>query len=511
MVPVPYNPNAEFGVAVWAKVFETESQDKADLDHLVADDPAVPGNLGGVQPPNTITETEWQILQTDKMHPSANELKFERQMGMDNQSVTRRYEFYKYFGPYEINTSDGPCTGTNEALCAAADPNNIPFGVGAAVTYDEFGNVVNIDCTTTAIVGDYIGAQNAAANVATPLTANGANLTDGEVGVQYPDRPLIFGGSGGPYSITFSGAGTLPDADPNFNLDSFTGVLHGGVPKGTGTSTFTVDATDLGDASQLAVNATFNIVVVDAVTVDNIVIPDGTENVETSVNLTASGGETPFKWAAGPSAGLQVSLVGNTLSLTATGSGAFDVPVTVDDSLGGTDTKTLHFNVPAAVPPTDTTTETPVAPTETPTNTPPPTSTDTPADTPTCTPTQTPTTTSTETPTNVPTATPTNTPTTTPANTSTQTPTHTPTSTRTVTPTNTPTRTPTATPTVGPTPPPTACGDLDGDGRVTARDVLIEAVAVLFSSNNPRFDINHDGRLTIVDLLIVIRQVGKSC
>lgn len=50
VVPVPYNPNAEFGVAVWAKVFETESPSPADLHHLVSDDAAVPGNLGPVQP-----------------------------------------------------------------------------------------------------------------------------------------------------------------------------------------------------------------------------------------------------------------------------------------------------------------------------------------------------------------------------------------------------------------------------------------------------------------------------
>jgi hypothetical protein len=135
------------------------------------------------------------------------------------------------------------------------------------------------------------------------------------------------------------------------------------------------------------VDATFNITVVDAVTVDNIVIPDGTSNVETSVNLTASGGETPFRWAAmAASAGLQASVFGNTLSLTANGPGAFDVQVTVDDSLGGTNTKTLTYNVLAApidtatptntaVPPTDT----PMPPTDTPappTNTPvPPTDT----------------------------------------------------------------------------------------------------------------------------------------
>ena len=403
VVPVPYLANAEFGVAVWAKVFETESPNAADLHHLVSDDEAVPGNLGLVPNPNAVTEIAWQILQTDKMNPTKNELSSGKQIGNGNESVTRRYEFYKYVGPYEINSSDGPNTGTNEALCAR---------VGADGTHGSGVNAgAGIDCSTLVVVGEYIGAQMAAADVATPLSANGADLPDGEVGVPYPDRPLIFGGSTGPYSITYSGAGTLPAADAGneFTLDSLTGVLNGGIPNGTGTSTFTVHATDLVEPAQPAVDATFNITVVDAVAVDNIAIPDGAKNVATTANLTASGGASPFKWTAvSASVGLQASVLGNTLSLIANNTGAFQVQVTVDDSLGGTDTKTLTYNVAAAGVPTPTSTST-----STPTSTPTPTTTATPTDTPTSTstPTQTPTETPTLTATPTPTSTPTSTPT----------------------------------------------------------------------------------------------------
>lgn len=415
VVPVPFLPNAEFGIAVWARVFETESPSQADLHHLVSDDPAVPGNLAGAPSPNpVVTEIEWQILQTDTMNPSVNELTSERQMGSGNESVTRRYEFYKYVGPYDINSADGPNTGTNEALCTSVGPDGVKGGVGStATTYDANGNVLNIDCSATVVVGPYIGAQNAAANVAMRLSANGANLADGEVGVRYPDRPLIFGGSGGPFSIAFSG-GTLPAANAGneFTLDQTTGVLKGGIPNGPGTSTFTVHATDLVEPSQPPVDATFNIIVVDAVTVDTIVIPAGAENVQTTVNLTASGGETPFKWGAvSASAGLQASVFGNTLSLTATSPGVFDVQVTVDDSLGGTDTKTLTYTVTApALPtstPTDTATSTPTHTPITPEGTPTQIPTHTPTHTPTTapTPTQTAITAASSTPTIVPSAT----------------------------------------------------------------------------------------------------------
>ncbi len=423
VVPVPYLPDAEFGVAVWARVFETESSGAAELEHLVADDVAVPGNLGPEPNPNAVTEIEWQILQTDTMNPTANELASERPLGSGNESVTRRYEFYKYVGPYDINSADGANTGTNEALCAAVGPDGL-HGVGSATVYDANGVASNVDCSATIVVGDYIGAQNAAANVAMPLSANGANLVDGEVGVRYPNRALIFGGSGGPYSITFSG-GTLPaaNAGDEFTLDALTGTLNGGIPNGTGTATFTVHATDLVDPSQPAVDRTFNIAVVGAVTVDDTVIPEGAENVATSVDLTASGGETPFRWTVvSSSAGLQASVLGNTLSLTASASGAFTVQVAVADSLGGTNTKTLTYNVSGAGLPTATPTETPTSTmtsAPTPTGTPIPTPTITATIPPTDTPVPPPTPTATET--TVPTGTPTHTPPPSPTTTATQT------------------------------------------------------------------------------------------
>ncbi|MBI3784511.1 MAG: hypothetical protein HY270_14040 [Deltaproteobacteria bacterium] len=440
VVPVLYLPNAEFGVAVWAKVFETESPNKAELHRLVSDDEAVPGNLGPVPNANAVTEIAWQILQTDTMNPTANELTSSKQMGNGNESVTRRYEFYKYVGPYDVNSSNGPNTGTNEAICASVAADGL-HGVG-------FNAGFNVDCSSLVVVGEYIGAQMAAADVATPLSANDANLVDGEVGVPYPDRPLIFGGSGGPYAIAFSGAGTLPATDlgNEFTLDSLTGVLKGGIPKGTGTSTFTVHATDLVEPAQPAVDATFNLTVVDAVAVDNIAIPDGVKNVATLANLTASGGATPFRWSAvSASVGLNASLVGNTLSLTANSAGTFNVQVTVDDSLRGTSTKTLTYNVPVVGAATATPTNSPL-PTSTPTNSPQPTNTPTSTPVPTDTPTNTPPPTNTPTDTPLPTSTPTNSPPPTNSLTNTPLPTDTPTNipvststpTNTVVPTNTP-------------------------------------------------------------------------
>jgi hypothetical protein len=178
--------------------------------------------------------------------------------------------------------------------------------------------------------------------------------------------------------------------------------------------------------------------------------------------------------------------------------------------------------------PTNTSTGTPVVNTATPTNTP----TDTPVvntATPTNTPTETPLV-NTATPTNTPTDTPVVVATSTPVNTSTAVPTATQTRTavpatrtavpRTSTPASTtvpPTSTPaphtstpaphTSTPSATKTPTP-GCdrADLDGDGHVTLRDVLILAIKFGHSKKgyDAHFDVNLDGKVTAKDLVFVV-------
>ncbi len=111
----------------------------------------------------------------------------------------------------------------------------------------------------------------------------------------------------------------------------------------------------------------------------------------------------------------------------------------------------------------------------------------------------------------VATATPTELPTEEPIGTPTETPTASPTSSSTATPTPSAADTHTVTPTHTPTPGPTGCGDVDGDSRVTWRDLLAEALAVLFGSREPRFDLNNDGRVNLADLRIVTSQLGRRC
>jgi hypothetical protein len=83
------------------------------------------------------------------------------------------------------------------------------------------------------------------------------------------------------------------------------------------------------------------------------------------------------------------------------------------------------------------------------------------------------------------------------------------------TPTPTPTHTPTTTPTATPTPIPGCLGDVNGDGAIDLRDVLRVATHMGTHAGgrryDPRFDLNHDGRVNVVDLLIVLKRRGSVC
>jgi hypothetical protein len=98
---------------------------------------------------------------------------------------------------------------------------------------------------------------------------------------------------------------------------------------------------------------------------------------------------------------------------------------------------------------------------------------------------------------------------------STPTPTDTATPTQTPTTTATNTSTPAATNTPTPTPIPACLGDLNGDGVVNVRDLVLVArhmgTHVGERRYAARFDLNHDGRINVLDLMTVIRRLGVVC
>lgn len=131
------NPGDLFGEAIWVKVFVTEAAEPVELEDLLVGNPAVPD---GSEPAEV--EIEWQLLQAgkDAMDEVDSGL---YDLGENSESVTRRYEFYAYVGPYD---SEG------EALIEDAEAN-------------------------PEAVGEFLGGQNAAINLAPFAVPEAGSLT----------------------------------------------------------------------------------------------------------------------------------------------------------------------------------------------------------------------------------------------------------------------------------------------------------------------------------------------
>lgn len=143
-------PALQFGDAKWVKVYKTELQREVGLDELVDDNPIVPQDPGKI-------ETEWKLLQFNP-HSNGNSgvLRNQAPVATGSRSVLRRYEFYKYSGAYDPLDHSAQCGG--DGTCSAPQPGEL---------------------------GDFIGDQNAAANVGVPsviVTRNGNGTVTGANG-----------------------------------------------------------------------------------------------------------------------------------------------------------------------------------------------------------------------------------------------------------------------------------------------------------------------------------------
>lgn len=123
--PQPEN-EAQFGEAIWVKVFRTELEREVGLEELIGGNPVIE---------KAETEIEWQLLQTDPGNPDAGKLEagYQNVLGQNAESVIFRYEFYKYAGEYDPE---------NHEAKASSDSNPLD-----------------------AEIGTYLGAQNGAVNL----------------------------------------------------------------------------------------------------------------------------------------------------------------------------------------------------------------------------------------------------------------------------------------------------------------------------------------------------------
>ncbi len=132
VAPIPPKPAETYGDAQWMKVYKTENQRMVGLDELVADNPVVPQDAA-------VVETQWYLVQAKiGGNGKRNQKRNQGALGNGHQAVVRRYEFFKYSGTYDPLTHEAICL---DGLCNAPDPSEL---------------------------GNFIGAQNAAANLVVP-------------------------------------------------------------------------------------------------------------------------------------------------------------------------------------------------------------------------------------------------------------------------------------------------------------------------------------------------------
>jgi hypothetical protein len=254
VVDIP--PNHDFGQPVFVKVIKTTTHNAADValvDLVSADlDGDEEAEWQNDQPDEI--ETEFRLLQANLGgDPAKEELPgAEDEMGGDgSETVTRRYEFYKYGAA--ADTFDGE---TGEAMCDEVDPTTDPFdpqylhGIGDSVKVTTAGGGSHfVNCAAQVVVGEYIGAQMAGFDAAMPLGLVD-HLQDGEKDLAYTPRSLVVGGNS-PYGIVVTGdlppGLTLGDyVDPDSGL-TLPGVLSG-TPMVAGSFNFVVEAIDADNA-----------------------------------------------------------------------------------------------------------------------------------------------------------------------------------------------------------------------------------------------------------------------
>lgn len=230
-------PVLEFGEAVWVKEIRTTSHNdaKVKLRDLVSDDPDDDHDKNWRNNEPDEVEIEWQLLQTEfskvgggengKLAGAAEGLKD------GDETVTRRYEFYRYAGPL-----DGE-SGEAKASKVGADDLH---GEGMK----EINGVI-VDLSTVEVVGEFTGAQMAAVEVDAKVGLID-HLQDGVINEDYTARTVVVAGNA-PFTVTTSGQ--LPQG---MSLNPVTGVLSG-TPGGSGAFSCTVRANEAGQPEQMRI------------------------------------------------------------------------------------------------------------------------------------------------------------------------------------------------------------------------------------------------------------------
>jgi hypothetical protein len=182
---------------------------------------------------------------------------------------------------------------------------------------------------------------------ASPLTIVTTSLPTGYVGTGYNDLSGgVYAAGGTPgysYSIT---QGSLPNG---LTFNSTSGIISG-FPTSTGTSSFTVRATDAGGSPPASQALSITVDPELPFSVTSTSLPTATQNQYYQQVLGGTGGTWPYTWAVSAGAlptGLTLLSYGVIVGApTVSGTFSFTVTATDSSSPANTATKTLTLNIP---------------------------------------------------------------------------------------------------------------------------------------------------------------------
>ncbi|HTV35371.1 MAG TPA: putative Ig domain-containing protein [Xanthobacteraceae bacterium] len=216
-----------------------------------------------------------------------------------------------------LNTSSGAITGT-------------PSGTGLS----------NFTITATDSLSD-TGSRSYSVNIGTnSLTLNPTSLPDGTQGTPYSQSVTASGGTA-PYTYAVT-LGALP---AGLSLNTNSGAITG-TPTGSGTSNFTIQATD---ANANTGSRSYSVdITLAPLTISPATLPAATQGAAYSQTVTAGGGTAPYTYAivAGAlPAGLALNASSGAISGTPTVNGAFNFTVQATDSTPNTGMRAYTLNV----------------------------------------------------------------------------------------------------------------------------------------------------------------------
>ena len=175
--------------------------------------------------------------------------------------------------------------------------------------------------------------QSESVVVAADPSITSSALSNGELGVSYDTTPTVIDGTG-PFTWSVTG-GSLPDG---LTLDTSTGEVTG-TPTTTGTSTFTLVATD---GNGIQATQSESVTISDGLSISSPTLPNGEVGVNYDVTPVAVGGTGPFTWSVTGGSlpdGLTLDTSTGEISGTPIVSGVSSFTLVATDSLGGTVTQ----------------------------------------------------------------------------------------------------------------------------------------------------------------------------